>query len=62
MAVVLPPTTAREREALWDAATDTGNPCTEREREQMMNALQHSDLMYVLGYLPESYLPPAEVT
>lgn len=57
-APVQPPRTAQERQALWDAATDTDTPCTERERKQMMNALQHSDLMYILGYLPTDYLPP----
>lgn len=59
--LVLPPVTAAEREALWDRATDLDDPCTPRERDQMMNALLHSDLMYVFGYLPETYLP-AEVT
>jgi hypothetical protein len=57
-ALIRPPRTAQERQALWDAATDTDNPCTERERERMMNALQYSDLMYILGYLPADYLPP----
>jgi hypothetical protein len=52
------PVTAQERQELWDAATDTDSPCTERDRERMMNALLCSDVAYICGYLPVSYLPP----
>ena len=50
--IVPMPRTAEEYQALWDAATDTENPVTPRQRDLMFSAMLLSDIAYICGYLP----------
>ena len=55
--IVAMPRTAGERQALWDAATDTSSPVTAAQRDLMFSALLAGDLAYIFGYLPAGDLP-----